>query len=76
MFSIAIVLMMCINSIITKIISSFDEIIKKNNISFIVSVFRGKMVVRQYEDELKYLEKINDYSWRIKIGFQPNMKVL
>lgn len=33
------------------------------------------MVVRKYEDELKYIEKINDYSYRIKIGFQPNMKV-
>lgn len=33
------------------------------------------MVVRQYEDELKYIEKINDYSYRIKKGFQPNMNV-
>lgn len=33
------------------------------------------MVVRQYDEELKYIEKINDYSYRIKIGFQPNMKV-
>lgn len=30
---------------------------------------------RSYEDELKYLEKLNDYSWRIKKGFVPNMKV-
>lgn len=36
---------------------------------------RKKMVVRQYEDELKYIEKINDYSYRIKKGFQPNMNV-
>lgn len=33
------------------------------------------MVVREYADELKYLEKINDHSWRIKKGFQPNMNV-
>lgn len=33
------------------------------------------MVVRTYEDELQYLEKLNDYSWRIKKGFVPNMKV-
>lgn len=33
------------------------------------------MVVRQYDDELKYIEKINDYSYRIKKGFQPNMNV-
>lgn len=33
------------------------------------------MVVRQYNEELQYLEKINEYSWRIKKGFQPNMKV-
>lgn len=33
------------------------------------------MVVRPYEQELKYIEKINDYSYRIKVGFQPNMNV-
>lgn len=33
------------------------------------------MVVRQFDDELKYIEKIDDYSYRIKIGFQPNMNV-
>lgn len=33
------------------------------------------MVVRQYQEELKYLEKINECCWRIKKGFQPNMKV-
>ena len=33
------------------------------------------MVVRTYEDELEYLERINDHCWRIKKGFQPNMKV-
>lgn len=31
--------------------------------------------VRTYQEELQYLEKINDYSWRIKKGFVPNMKV-
>lgn len=33
------------------------------------------MVVREYAEELKFIEKINDHSYRIKIGFQPNMKV-
>lgn len=33
------------------------------------------MVVRKYEEELKYLEKVNPYCWRIKKGFQPNMNV-
>ena len=33
-------------------------------------------MVRQYNEELKYLEKINDYCWKIKKGFQPNMKVI
>lgn len=28
------------------------------------------MVVRKYEEELKFIEKITDYSWRIKKGFQ------
>lgn len=33
------------------------------------------MVVRKYEEELQYIEKINDYSYRIKTGFVPNMNV-
>ncbi|CAO1360893.1 unnamed protein product [Diamesa tonsa] len=33
------------------------------------------MVVRTYEQELEYIERINDYSFRIKKGFQPNMNV-
>jgi len=33
------------------------------------------MVVRQYNEELKYLEKITPTCWRIKKGFQPNMNV-
>jgi len=33
------------------------------------------MVVRTYDDELKYLERIDKNTWRIKKGFQPNMKV-
>ena len=33
------------------------------------------MVVRTYEDEQEFLEKINDHCWRIKKGFQPNMNV-
>ena len=33
------------------------------------------MVVRSYDDECGYLERINSHSWRIKKGFQPNMNV-
>ncbi|KAB7507946.1 tRNA-splicing ligase RtcB-like protein [Armadillidium nasatum] len=33
------------------------------------------MVVRQYNEECKYLEKISAHAWRIKKGFQPNMNV-
>lgn len=33
-------------------------------------------MVRSYQDELQYLEKLNNYSWRIKKGFVPNMKVI
>lgn len=33
------------------------------------------MVVRSYNEELKYLEKINPHCWKIKKGFQPNMNV-
>ena len=33
------------------------------------------MVVRSYDDEMQYLEKLSPYCWRIKKGFQPNMNV-
>lgn len=33
------------------------------------------MVVRQYKEELEYLEKKSPFKWEIKKGFQPNMKV-
>lgn len=33
------------------------------------------MVVRQYNDELKFLERLSSNCWRIKKGFQPNMNV-
>ncbi|KAK9751486.1 tRNA-splicing ligase RtcB [Popillia japonica] len=33
------------------------------------------MVVRTYEEEIKFFEKINPHTWRIKKGFQPNMNV-
>ena len=33
------------------------------------------MVVRSYEEECAYLEKLTSHSWRIKKGFQPNMNV-
>uniref|UniRef100_A0A061QWI7 RNA-splicing ligase RtcB homolog n=1 Tax=Tetraselmis sp. GSL018 TaxID=582737 RepID=A0A061QWI7_9CHLO len=32
-------------------------------------------VVRTYEEECEYIEKVNDYEYKIKIGFVPNMKV-
>ncbi|CAF0804248.1 unnamed protein product [Brachionus calyciflorus] len=32
-------------------------------------------MTRTYQEELEYLEQINPYSWRIKKGFVPNMKV-
>ncbi len=31
---------------------------------------------RSYQDELNYIERINDHSWRIKKGFVPNMNVI
>ena len=33
------------------------------------------MVVRSYEEECGYLERLTSHSWRIKKGFQPNMNV-
>lgn len=33
------------------------------------------MVVRTYDQELEFLERLTPYSWRIKKGFVPNMKV-
>ena len=33
------------------------------------------MVVRTYQEELKYLEKVGNCTWRIKKDFVPNMKV-
>nr|CAH0112817.1 unnamed protein product [Daphnia galeata] len=32
-------------------------------------------MVRSYDDELKFLERLTPYSWRIKKGFVPNMNV-
>ena len=32
------------------------------------------MVVRSYDDEMQYLERLSPHCWRIKKGFQPNMK--
>ena len=34
------------------------------------------MVVRTYQEELSYLDKIANSTWRIKKGFVPNMKVI
>ena len=33
------------------------------------------MVVRTYEEECSYLERLTAHSWRIKKGFQPHMNV-
>ena len=33
------------------------------------------MVVRSYEEECQFIEKLTPYSYRIKKGFQPNMNV-
>jgi tRNA-splicing ligase RtcB len=33
-------------------------------------------MVRTYQEELEYLERINPFTWRIKKGFVPNMKVI
>lgn len=33
------------------------------------------MVVRTYNEELKYLEKISNCCWKIKKGFVENMNV-
>lgn len=30
---------------------------------------------RSYNEELNYLEKVNGHTWKIKVGFVPNMKV-
>lgn len=34
------------------------------------------MVVRKYDEELQYLEKLTDYSWRIKKGFQVSSNIV
>lgn len=33
------------------------------------------MVVRTYDEECQYLEKISDCEWKIKKGFVSNMNV-
>lgn len=32
-------------------------------------------IVRTYDEELSYIEKLSNTSWLIKKGFVPNMKV-
>lgn len=34
-----------------------------------------KMVVRTYEEECKFIERVDKCSWKIKKGFVPNMNV-
>ena len=34
-----------------------------------------KMVVRSFDEEKQYLEKISPNCWKIKKGFQPHMNV-
>ena len=43
--------------------------------TFQVENKKKNMVVRSYDDEMGYIERINDHSFRIKKGFQPNMNV-
>ena len=33
------------------------------------------MVVRSFEEEKQYLERISPHCWKIKKGFQPHMNV-
>ena len=42
--------------------------------NFVISS-SSAMVVRTYNEELQYLEKISGHAWKIKKGFVPNMKV-
>ena len=55
------------------------HISSKNNflqfLRFWCEINRKKMVVRSYEEECGYLERLTSHSWRIKKGFQPNMNV-
>ena len=49
--------------------------LKNKNLNLDEKVFYEKSMSRSYQQELEYLEQINDYSWRIKKGFVPNMNV-
>eukprot|EP00320_Phaeocystis_rex_P010636 CAMPEP_0119089198 /NCGR_PEP_ID=MMETSP1178-20130426/148200_1 /TAXON_ID=33656 /ORGANISM="unid sp, Strain CCMP2000" /LENGTH=67 /DNA_ID=CAMNT_0007072531 /DNA_START=137 /DNA_END=337 /DNA_ORIENTATION=+ len=31
--------------------------------------------VRTYDEEMRYIEQVTPYKWRIKPGFVPNMRV-
>ncbi|VEL25533.1 unnamed protein product [Protopolystoma xenopodis] len=41
---------------------------------FLCRVLCSSDMPRTYDDELKYLERLSPYSWRIKKGFVNNMK--
>lgn len=36
---------------------------------------KSVIMPRTYEEELQYIERINNHCWRIKKGFVPNMNV-
>ena len=48
---------------------------KSSNFFKHISFWSLKMVVRSYEEECQFIEKLTPYSYRIKKGFQPNMNV-
>lgn len=52
---------------LTKLSDNFKKNIQKT--------FAVNRMSRSYKEELEFIEKINDHSWRIKKGFVPNMNV-
>jgi len=45
----------------------------ESSVFFIIS--NRFIMPRTYDEELKFIERINSNSWRIKKGFVPNMNV-
>lgn len=44
--------------------------------SFVIHhLWQEVIMPRTYDEELKFIERINSHSWRIKKGFVPNMNV-
>lgn len=46
-----------------------------DSLTFVTEKKQFKMV-RTYDDEMKFLERLSPCSWRIKKGFVPNMNVM